>query len=73
MVVHHVLRYLFKALGIDLVCLIAEDELLVIVGILHGSLHRRYLGVSFRDRFDNVLLLVGIVRSCIGCIKLKEI
>ena len=35
-----------NALGIDFVCLIAEDELLVIVCILHGSLHRRDLGVG---------------------------
>lgn len=48
------------------VCLIAEDELLVIVGVLHGCLHRRDLGVSLLDRFDNILLLVGIVSACVS-------
>ena len=73
MVVDHVLGDDFEAGLVDLVCLIAEDELLVIVGILHGSLHRRDLGVSLLDRLDNILLLVGIVCACIACIKFEEI
>ena len=59
MVVDYVLGNDFEAGLIYLIRLIAEDELLVIVGFLHGSLHRRDLGVSFLDRRDNVLLLVG--------------
>ena len=50
MVVDHVLGNDFEAGLIDLVCLIAEDELLIIRGFLHGSLHRRDLGVSLLDR-----------------------
>ena len=73
MVVDHVLGDDFEAGLIDLVCLIAEDELLVIVGILHGSLHRRDLGVSLLDRFDDILLLVGIVCACVGRIQLEEL
>ena len=73
MIVRHVLGDDFEAGLIDLVCLIAEDELLIIRGFLHGSLHRRDLGVRFLDRLDNILLLVGIVCACIACIKLKEI
>jgi len=48
MVVDHVLGDDFEAGLIDFVCLTAEDELLVIIRVLHGSLHRRDLGVSLR-------------------------
>ena len=73
MVVDYVLGNDFEAGLIDLIRLIAEDELLVIVGFLHGSLHRRDLGVSFLDRRDNVLLLVGVVCTCIGDIQVEEL
>ena len=73
MVARHVLGNDFEAGLIYLIRLIAEDELLVIVGFLHGSLHRRDLGVSFLDRFDDILLLVGIVCACIGGIQFEEI
>ena len=73
MVVRHVLGNCLEAGLLYLVCLIAEDEFLVFVCILHGSLHRCDLGVSLRDRFDNVLLFVGIICACVSCVKLEEV
>ena len=55
MVVRHILGNDFEAGLIDLIRLIAEDELFVIVGILHGSLHRRDLGMSLLDRLYDIL------------------
>ena len=73
MVVCNIPRDRFEAGLVDLVCLLAEDLLLVIRGIFHSRLHRRDLCVRVLDRFYDILLFVRIVLTCVCGIKLKQL
>ena len=73
MVVCNIPRDRFEAGLVDLVCLLAEDHLLVIRGILHSRLHRRDLCVRVLDRFYDILLFVRIVLTCVRGIKIEQL
>ena len=73
MIVCNIPRDRFEAGLVDLVCLLAEDHLLVIRGIFHSRLHRRDLCVRVLDRFYDILLFVRIVLTSVREIKLKQL
>ena len=73
MVVCNIPRDRFEAGLVDLVCLLAEDHLLVIRGIFHSRLHRRNLCVRVLDRFYDILLFVRIVLTCVRGIKIEQL
>ena len=73
MVVCNIPRDRFEAGLIDLVCLLAEDHLLVIRGIFHSRLHRRDLCVRVLNRFYDILLFVRIVLTCVRGIKIEQL
>ena len=73
MVVDDIFRNRLEAIQINIVGLTAEDQLLVILGILHSRLHGGDLGMSRLDRRNDILLLVGIVGACILLVKLEQV